>query len=160
MDTFEDELREALQDDELRAEYGASTLKYNFAFALSEARKLKNLTQTALARIAGVSQAYIAKLESGEANPTIGRVGAILASIWLKPEIEIVPLLADERQEHSISGFSSQAETIVFIPRAGLSTAGDAGYVSALGSSISGQLGIDIYLGESSEQRGVLNATV
>jgi predicted transcriptional regulator len=84
---------ERLEDYEIRAEYGSETLKYDIAAVLVAARKMKNLTQTALANIAGVSQAYIAKLESGEANPTIGRIGAILASIWLKAEINLVPLV-------------------------------------------------------------------
>jgi transcriptional regulator with XRE-family HTH domain len=90
---------ERLEDYELRSEYGSETLKYDIAAALVAARKRKNLTQIALANIAGVSQAYIAKLESGEANPTIGRIGAILASIWLKSQINIVPLIAHERLE-------------------------------------------------------------
>src|SRR6266700_2105167 len=84
---------ERLEDHEIRSEYGSETLKYDIAAALVAARKMKKLTQIALANIAGVSQAYIAKLESGEANPTIGRVGAILAAIWLKAEINLAPLM-------------------------------------------------------------------
>jgi transcriptional regulator with XRE-family HTH domain len=84
---------ERLEDFEIRSEYGAETLKYDVAAALIAARKIKNLTQVAFANIAGVSQAYIAKLESGQANPTIGRIGAILASIWLKSEISLVPIV-------------------------------------------------------------------
>jgi len=84
---------ERLKDYEIRSEYGSETLKYDIAAILVAARKMKNLTQIALANIAGVSQAYIAKLESGEANPTIGRIGAILASIWLKAEIDLVPIM-------------------------------------------------------------------
>ena len=84
---------ERLEDHEIRSEYGSETLKYDIAAALVAARKMKKLTQIALANIAGVSQAYIAKLESGEANPTIGRIGAILASIWLKAEINLVPIV-------------------------------------------------------------------
>ena len=93
---------ERLKDNEIRSEYGSETLKYDVAAALAAARKMKNLTQVALANIAGVSQAYIAKLESGEANPTIGRIGAILASIWLKCEINLVPLLIPERQDDAL----------------------------------------------------------
>jgi transcriptional regulator with XRE-family HTH domain len=85
---------ERLEDYEIRSEYGSESLKYDIAAVLVAARKMKNLTQTALANIAGVSQAYIAKLESGEANPTIGRIGAILASIWLKAEINLMPLVS------------------------------------------------------------------
>jgi transcriptional regulator with XRE-family HTH domain len=102
MDTVIMKTSEWLEDLEIRAEYGSATFKYDIAAALVAARKMKNLTQAALANIAGVSQAYIAKLESGEANPTIGRIGAILASIWLKSEINlqpIVPIFHDEIPE-------------------------------------------------------------
>jgi transcriptional regulator with XRE-family HTH domain len=94
MSTVDTKTSEWLEDPEIRLEYGSETLKYDVAAALVAARKMKNLTQTALAKIAGVSQAYIAKLESGEANPTIGHIGAILASIWLKAEINLSPLIS------------------------------------------------------------------
>jgi transcriptional regulator with XRE-family HTH domain len=90
---------ERLEDHEIRSEYGSETLKYDIAAALVAARKMKNHTQVALANIAGVSQAYIAKLESGEANPTIGRIGAILASIWLKSHITLVPIVPSLEEE-------------------------------------------------------------
>jgi len=84
---------ERLEDYEIRSEYGSETLKYDIAAALVAARKMRNLTQAALANIAGVSQAYIAKLESGDANPTLGRIGAILAAIWLKADINLMALV-------------------------------------------------------------------
>jgi predicted transcriptional regulator len=59
----------------MRSGYGSATLKYDIAATLVAARKMRNLTQAALANIAGLSQAYIIKLESGEANPTVGRIG-------------------------------------------------------------------------------------
>jgi transcriptional regulator with XRE-family HTH domain len=99
--------RERLEDYEIRSEYGAETLKYEIAAALVAARKRENLTQIALAKIAGVSQAYIAKLESGEANPTIGHVGAVFASIWLKAHINLVPLITPKRQEDVSSALPS-----------------------------------------------------
>jgi|SRR5215467_6730823 len=93
MSTTDIKIAKWLEDLEIRAEYGSATLKYDIAAALIAARKMKNLTQIALANIAGVSQAYIAKLESGEANPTIGRIGAILAAMWLKAEINFISLV-------------------------------------------------------------------
>src|SRR5215510_12697898 len=94
----EQSILERLEDYEIRSEYGSETLKYDIAAALIAARKMRRLTQAALAKMAGVSQAYIAKLESGEANPTIGRIGSILASIWLKLNINPIPLLTPERR--------------------------------------------------------------
>lgn len=83
-DLLFEELMEELKDEEYRREYGAATAKYDLADVLSEARRQKGLTQQEMASLAGVSQAYIAKLESGEANPTIGHIGRILAAIGLR----------------------------------------------------------------------------
>jgi DNA-binding XRE family transcriptional regulator len=103
---------EWLKDKEIRAEYGSATLKYDVAAALVAARKMHNLTQTALAHSAGVSQAYIAKLERGEANPTMSRLGAILASIGLKAEINLIPIVSShELVDYSLPASSSTSST-------------------------------------------------
>ena len=52
------------------------------------------MTQSALAELAGTSQAYIAKLESGDANPTIGNIGRLFACMWLKATVEPAPMEA------------------------------------------------------------------
>ncbi len=102
-DSLFEALMKELKDDEYRREYGAATAKYDLADALSEARIQKGLTQQELASLAGVSQAYIAKLESGEANPTIGHVGRILAAIGLRLKWSLGPLIsADRTPEASI----------------------------------------------------------
>ncbi len=77
-----------LDDIEYRHEFGSETAKLEMAAALLRAREGMSLTQSRLANLAGTSQAYIAKLESGGANPTIGNVGRLFASMWLKPRIE------------------------------------------------------------------------
>jgi transcriptional regulator with XRE-family HTH domain len=79
------EIAEGLNDDEVRMEYGEELAKLDFALALIRARKEQSLTQQQLADLLGVSQAYIARLESGSANPTLGKAGRILASLWRRP---------------------------------------------------------------------------
>jgi transcriptional regulator with XRE-family HTH domain len=81
-----------LHDEEYRKEFGAESTKMETATLLATARTLTNVTQTALADKAGVSQAYIAKLERGDANPTVGHLGHLLASIWMTLEMRPVPL--------------------------------------------------------------------
>jgi len=82
------EIAEGLNDDEVRMEYGEELAKVNFALALIKARKEQHLTQQQLAGLLGVSQAYIARLESGSANPTLGKAGRILASLWRRPLLD------------------------------------------------------------------------
>ena len=74
---------------EYRQAFGRETIKYDLASALVEARERAKLSQEELAQLFGVSQAYIAKLESGNANPTIGHVGALLATIRLRAQFRL-----------------------------------------------------------------------
>jgi len=79
-----DDLLERLRDPEYAKLYGAEDAKLDFAMTLTKARKILNLTQKGLADKLGFSQPYVAKLESGEANPTLGRIGSLLASVDLR----------------------------------------------------------------------------
>ena len=90
-----DWLSEQLQDEEIRAEFGAEGLKTSFALALLNARESMGMTQSELADVCGVSQAYISRLESGEANPTIGKLGSIFAAMWMEPTIGFGPLMPE-----------------------------------------------------------------
>ena len=118
-----------LEDPAYRQEYGAATVKYDLAHALSEARRRKGLTQRQMAEITGVSQAYIARLESGEANPSVGQLGKLLASIWLRASFELRPLLGPEAAStiHLETNRSPAAST-----NQRLDIAGNAGRVTAV----------------------------
>ncbi len=100
--TFRDDLQENLRDLEFAKGFGAARAKSNFAITLAEARRQLNLTQQQLAARLGVSQSYVAKLEGGEANPTLDRIGRLLAVLGLSlitstttlsSYVEIPPLL-------------------------------------------------------------------
>ena len=81
--TFRDDLQKNLRDLEFAKRFGAARAKSNFAITLAEARRQLNLTQQQLASRLGVSQSYVAKLEGGEANPTLDRIGSLLAVLRL-----------------------------------------------------------------------------
>lgn len=81
--TFASDLKQKLQDPEFAKMFGAAQAKSSFALTLATARAKSGLTQKELAHKAGVSQAYIAKLEGGEANPTLERIGSLLATLKL-----------------------------------------------------------------------------
>lgn len=81
--TFEDDLKKELQDPEAASFFGVSQAKSSFAITLARARKSLGLTQQELSSRIGVSQSYIAKLEGGEANPTLERIGSLLAVLGL-----------------------------------------------------------------------------
>ncbi|MBI2910008.1 MAG: helix-turn-helix domain-containing protein [Chloroflexi bacterium] len=81
--TPEDDLERELQDLEKAKLFGAADAKAEFAVVLARARRESHITQKELADKMGLSQPYIAKLEGGDANPTLGKVGSILAALGL-----------------------------------------------------------------------------
>lgn len=88
------DLEKNLQDPEFRKYFGAAGAKSELAVTLSYARHSLKITQEEMALKLGVSQPYIAKLESGEANPTIGTVGTMLAALFLRLKMTTAPLLS------------------------------------------------------------------
>ena len=81
-----------LQDIEYRKEFGSESAKLAVAAAFVHGRNVMNMTQSDLAELLGTSQAYIARLERGDANPTIGNIGRLFACMWLNPKLELTPM--------------------------------------------------------------------
>ena len=88
----DDSHAEWLKDVEYRQEFGSEIAKLEVAAALADARETAGMTQLALAERANVSQAYIAKLERGDANPTIGHIGRLLACMGLRTSVSVAPI--------------------------------------------------------------------
>ncbi len=81
-----------LADPAYAAAYGEEYARASLAVCLATARREARLSQAELARRIGRSQPYVSKLESGEANPTIGAVGRILASLGRQLVCDTEPL--------------------------------------------------------------------
>ena len=90
--TPQEDLQEDLNDLEFAKEFVASNIKDDFGIKLHLARKHAGLTPAQLAEKAGVSKAYIVKLERGESNPRVSTIGAILASLDLNLETKFTRL--------------------------------------------------------------------
>lgn len=97
------DLEYRLKNLEYRKLYGSELVKADLALTLSKARRKLKMTQKQFADELKLSQPYIAKIESGAANPTIGAVGSMLAVIGLSLITDIRPLLAYTSLEDSIS---------------------------------------------------------
>jgi transcriptional regulator with XRE-family HTH domain len=96
-DDFENDLIEELKDPEFAGKYGAECARSEFGLALLHARVAAKITQQDLAEKLGVRQPYIAQLESGEANPTLGMAGKIMAVLGLKMVIKVDRLSPHEK---------------------------------------------------------------
>ena len=64
--------KEALKDPAFKAEYDKLEPEFAVITAILEARVKKHMTQERLAKKIGTKQSAIARLESGNANPSIG----------------------------------------------------------------------------------------
>lgn len=99
-----------LNDIEYRGEYVCETAKLEMAASFLIGREAMDLTQSKLAKRAGTSQSYIAKLERGDANPTIGNVGRLFGCMWLKPSIVPTLLVPSESLESAVLKNLSEPE--------------------------------------------------
>ena len=93
--TPREDLERELQDPEFAAYYGADQAKVQLALTLVDARDRIRLTQKEVANKLGVSQPYVAKLEKGDANATIGKIGSMLALLGLRLVTQTEPLLPE-----------------------------------------------------------------
>ena len=87
------EIAEEIEDIDARMEFGEAAAQQGFAIALTFARQERGLSQEELADLLGVSKAYVVRLESGGANPSIAKAGRIFAALWLTPIDKPFPLL-------------------------------------------------------------------
>ena len=90
-----DDLKEELKNPEFVKQYGSEAAKNKIGITLFNIRKRMNLTQKELSNKLGISQPYIAKLESGEANPTVGSVGEILAVLGFILVTDAAPIFPE-----------------------------------------------------------------
>jgi len=69
--------KELLKNPKVKAEVEKLEPEYQLARQLIKARLAKKLTQDELAKKVGVKQEYIARLESGQANPTLETINKV-----------------------------------------------------------------------------------
>ncbi len=69
--------KELLKNPAVKQDYKKLEPEYKLARDILKARLNKKLTQTELAKKAGVSQVIIARLESGASNPTVETVNKV-----------------------------------------------------------------------------------
>lgn len=99
------DIEERLKDPEYAKLFGTEDAKTEFAVVLARARDRAGVTQKELADRLGVSQAYIAKLSRGDANPTLGAVGRMLAALGFSLRMDVEPLPGYEATpEHARKG--------------------------------------------------------
>lgn len=90
--SFNDFLKEQLQDEEFRAEYEALEPEFTIIQAMIDARKSSGLTQKQLAEKTGINQADISKLERGSGNPSLRTLQRLAAGMGMRLKLEFEPV--------------------------------------------------------------------
>ena len=90
--SFDDFLKEQLQDKEVRAEYDALEPEFAIIQAMIDARKSRGMTQKQLADATGIKQADISKLERGTANPSLRTLQRLAAGMGMRLKLEFEPV--------------------------------------------------------------------
>jgi DNA-binding XRE family transcriptional regulator len=102
LDDFEAEL---LQDPEFRKEYESLKPKFEMISHLIERRNLLKLSQTQLAKMVGMRQPAISRLERGDYNTTLGTLVKVIDALGLdldiSPKAELTTRVAEKRTKYS-----------------------------------------------------------
>lgn len=89
MDEWAKFKKELLKNSEVSKEYIKLKPKYRLISQLIAARKKENVTQKQLAKKIGTKQSAIARLENGNANPTLSFLEKISFALNTKLSIEL-----------------------------------------------------------------------
>ena len=89
MKSFTNFKNKLLKDKAARDAYDALGAEYELVAGLIEKRLQKGLTQQALARKVGTKQPAIARLESGEYNPSIAFLGKVAKALGSRLTISL-----------------------------------------------------------------------
>lgn len=90
MDDFDRLKTELLKDPEFKAEYDALEPEYELIRQLIQARNDRNMTQKQLAERVGTKQSNIARLESGNYNPSFQFLQKVATALGKKLSVSFV----------------------------------------------------------------------
>jgi ribosome-binding protein aMBF1 (putative translation factor) len=82
--------RKMLEDPEIKREYDALEPEYAIISSIIKARIKRDLTQSQLAAAMGTTQSVIARLESGNANPSLRSLKKIALALGGRLQVKII----------------------------------------------------------------------
>ena len=92
MSSYKDYKKRALQNPEVKAEYGALQPEYDIIQAMIDARVQQNMTQKDLSAKTGITQADISRIENGTRNPSLSMVKKLAHGLGMQLKLEFVPM--------------------------------------------------------------------
>ncbi len=91
LDTSDDVLAQQLRDPAFRAEWERTAVSRAVATRLVQYRAEHGVTQTELARRLGMKQPAVARLETGEHNPSLDTLARLSAALGIEFHIDVTP---------------------------------------------------------------------
>ncbi|KKU11686.1 MAG: Helix-turn-helix domain protein [Parcubacteria group bacterium GW2011_GWC2_45_7] len=90
MKSYAEVKKQLLKDSEVRKAYDELKVEFALIAAIIEKRIEKGLTQAALARKIGTKQSAIARLESGNYNPSLAFLEKVAKALGTKLEVSLL----------------------------------------------------------------------
>jgi len=120
---FNEYLKNALaEDEELQKEYNALQPEYEIIKKLIEVRIENGLTQKELAKLCGIKQSNISRLESGKGNPTMKMLKKIANSLDCDLVIEFKKREAASKSTFKTMDNDKTIVTVVAFPQNKITT--------------------------------------
>lgn len=91
--TLREAIAEEMKNPEFRAEWEALEPEFQIIRAITEGRKVNDITQEQLAEATGINQANISRLENGTANPSLRTLKRLAAGLGMRLKLEFIPLI-------------------------------------------------------------------
>lgn len=88
--TVDDWLKEELKDEGFRVLWNERQAAYKVARELIRLRKQQKLSQSEVARRAGLKQPAVARLESGAVKPTLDTIQRVARALGRQVEVNLV----------------------------------------------------------------------
>ncbi|WP_319462874.1 helix-turn-helix transcriptional regulator [Micromonospora sp. RTP1Z1] len=101
MKTLDEAVREHRQDAEFRAEWDRTAFARAVATTVTAYRAKQKLTQRALSKLTGLTQPAIARLESGEHEPSLGTLAKLTLATGLTFEVKVSSGCVDLEQVYA-----------------------------------------------------------
>lgn len=112
--THQEVLADALRDPKFRAEWQRTALARGLAIQVIRYRARHDLSQTELARRLGMKQPAVARLESGEHNPTIETLIRLARELEMELALDIAPDSRPRRLVTKLAETKHRVESLEF----------------------------------------------
>ena len=107
----DDVLAQELEDPEFREQWERTALARWIALEISHYRASHSLSQRDLAEQLGMKQSQVARIETGDHNPSLGTLARLATGLDLELLIDIRPQGRDAKLPRKRTGRSSSFET-------------------------------------------------